>query len=154
MVKTFKCKNCGRLKPANPRLKGTQHYCNDIDCQRARKAAWIKLKRATDSDYHDAQQDYASEWCENKSASAYMRQYRQEHPDYVKTNKIKQRFRNQRRRAKERQKEIVKVDALTNHKYGTYIMTILPAKIVKVDAFLVELQAYHGDSEALSINNP
>jgi hypothetical protein len=33
-------------------------------------------------------------------------------------------------------------------------MTIMPEKIVKVDALLVELQAYHGDSEALPINNP
>ena len=153
MVKTFRCKHCGRLKPANSRLKGTQQYCNLSDCQRARKAAWIKLKRATDSDYHDAQQYYARQWRQNKPASAYMRQYRQQHRDYVKNNKIKQRLRNQQRRAEARPKKIVKVDALTNDKGGIYIMTILPEKIVKVDALLVELQAYHGDSEALSIHS-
>jgi hypothetical protein len=153
MAKTFRCKNCDRQRPANPRLKDPQQYCNLIDCQRARKAAWIKLKRAIDSDYQKARQDDASRWRENKRASLYMRQYRQQHPDYVKSNTIKQRLRNQQRRAEARQKKIVKVDASTNNKCGTYIMTILPAKIVKVDALLVELQAYHGDSEALSINS-
>lgn len=153
MVTTFRCKHCGRQKPANPRLKDPQHYCNLSDCQRARKAAWIKLKRATDSDYQQARQDDASSWRDNKRASRYMRQYRQQHPDYVKKNSIKQRLRNQQRRAEARPKKIVNVDALTHDKGGTYIMTILPAKIVNVDALLVELQAYQGNSEALAINN-
>jgi len=153
MVTTFRCKNCGLQKPANPRLKDPQQYCNLSDCQRARKAAWIKLKRATDRDYQQARQDDASSWREHKRASRYMRHYRQQHPDYVTTNRIQQRLRNQQRRADAQPKKIVNVDALTNNNCGTYLMTILPAKIVRVDALLVELQAYHGDSEALAINN-
>lgn len=154
MVKTFRCKNCGRQRPGNPRLKDTQQYCNLSDCQRARKAAWIKLKRATDSDYQKARQDDASSWREHKRASRYMRHYRQQHPDYVKSNRIQQRLRNQRRRAPARQKKIVNVDALTNNNGGVYIMTILPAKIVTVDALVVKIQAYHEDGELLPVNNP
>ena len=49
MQAKFICKNCGKEKQANPRLKSNQRYCNEQACQRARKAEWHKRKMATDS---------------------------------------------------------------------------------------------------------
>ncbi len=44
MQKTFICLGCKKEKEANPRLKGIQKYCGDIQCQRERKRLWYKKK--------------------------------------------------------------------------------------------------------------
>lgn len=154
MATTFRCQHCGQQTAVNLRLKAPQQYCRQIDCQRARKAAWIKRKRATDRDYQLAQQDYARDWRKGRPADAYMRQYRQDHPVYVTHNRTRQRLRNQQRRAKVQSPKIVKVDASTHDQCGTYIMTILPEKIVKIDALVVQLQAYDGDNATFSWTHP
>ena len=53
----IKCANCGRMVPANPRVKN-QTYCNRKTCQRVRKNKWKQNKMASDPDYKNDQRDY------------------------------------------------------------------------------------------------
>jgi len=50
MKPMIKCANCGRMVPANPRIKN-QNYCNRKACQRVRKNKWKQSKIASDPDY-------------------------------------------------------------------------------------------------------
>ena len=114
MAKIIICKNCGKEKPANIRLKGTQEYCSAVKCQRARKAAWQRAKMDRDADYRDRQKQCVKNWQKNKPVHKYQNQYRQEHEDYVAKNREKQRIRNQKHRHQTVQEKIVKMDALPN----------------------------------------
>ena len=153
MPKTIICKNCGKEKPANIRLKGTQEYCGEPDCQRARKAEWQREKLTKDADYSARQKQCVEKWRKNKPAHKYQNQYRQDHPDYVSVNREKQRIRNQKRRDQTSQEKIVKMDALQNQLEKTmdYIMTPYKMdaskKIVKMDTLFVQLQTFHGDKQ-------
>ena len=62
-MKTFRCKACRRIQPANPRSPN-QQYCGRAECQRARKRAWQREKRATDPDYRQNQIDTQKRWRE------------------------------------------------------------------------------------------
>jgi len=160
MAKTIICKNCGKEKPANIRLKGAQEYCGDPDCQRARKAAWQRAKKAKDGDYRYRQEQCAKNWRENKPAHKYQNQYRQNHPGYVAKNREQQRVRNQKRRDQAGQQKIVKMDALQNQPEKTmaYIMTQYKMdaskKIVKMDTLLVQLKAFQGDKQTFLSSYP
>ena len=142
MQKDFICKHCKAKKSANPRLKGNQEYCGDIECQRARKATWQREKTAGDADYRANKKQSNMQWRKNRPADQYQRQYRQGHPDYVEKNREKQRLRNKKRTTFSVEK-IVKMDALTNIESNTYIMTPYIenayGKIVKMDALFVQL---------------
>lgn len=146
MSKVFVCVNCNRKKPINPKLKGNQRYCGDIRCQRARKAAWQKNKMKTDAAYHQSQDEAVQRWRKNKPAHQYQTQYRNDHPEYVEQNRIKQRIRNRQRAERLAASMIVKMDALTVNEPITYAMTPLEknsfGKIVKMDTLLVQLQRY------------
>lgn len=149
MQKTFICKNCKKEKPTNFRLKGNHKYCSDIECQRARKAAWQREKMAKDAEYRADKKESNEKWRKNRPAHQYQRQYREEHPDYVEDNRNKQRIRNQKRREKGSTEKIVKMDAFNTLKSDTYILTPYEqntsGKIVKLDAFLVELESFQQD---------
>ena len=93
----FSCKGCGHTKPANIRLKGNQEYCGDPKCQRARKAAWQKKKMAEDPSYKAKQTACVNRWRQNRPLHQYQRAYREDHPEYVKANREKQRISNARR---------------------------------------------------------
>ena len=56
MKPMIKCANCGRIVPANPRVKN-QKYCNRKACQRVRKNKWKQSKIAYDPDYKNDQRD-------------------------------------------------------------------------------------------------
>jgi hypothetical protein len=68
MVRTFKCKCCRRILPANPRSKN-QEYCGAPVCQRERKRRWQAQKMNSDPEYRDNQQEAYDNW-------------RQRNPDY------------------------------------------------------------------------
>ncbi len=72
-MKTFRCKACQRIQPANPR-NPDQTHCSRADCQRARKRAWQRKKRATDPDYRQNQIDAHHRWRELHPE--YWREYR------------------------------------------------------------------------------
>jgi len=50
MREPARCAHCGSTFDRNPRVKN-QHFCNNKDCQRARKRLWQKQKLASDPDY-------------------------------------------------------------------------------------------------------
>ena len=160
MQKTIICKSCGKQKPANIRLKGTQKYCGDRACQRARKALWQRQKKAQHHDYCSRQNGCHERWCENKPIDQYMSQYRRDNPEYVASNREQQKIRNQKRRAKAAAEKIVKMDALQNQpeKSSSYTMTTYKVdaskKIVKMDTLLVELKAFQGDRQTFFSNFP
>ena len=72
-MKPFCCNACHRTQPVNPRSP-KQEYCNRADCQRARKRAWQRKKRATDPDYRQNQIDAHKRWRERYPE--YWREYR------------------------------------------------------------------------------
>ena len=143
---TFICKHCHELKPANIRLKGHQLYCDSLECQRARKAAWQKSKVATDPQYHTQQSEALRDWRKKKPLDQYQKEYRQNHPEYVQRNRELQKVRNQKRSSRLACLKIVKMDAYQNpssEKSTSYIMKPYKldasGKIVKMDALLVQL---------------
>ena len=151
MQAKFICKNCGKKKQANPRLKGNQKVCSEPACQRARKADWHKKAMATDAIYRAQQLDCLKQWRKHRPLHQYQRQYRQNHPEYIKDNRKKQKIRNQKRQ--KTRETIVKMDALDKLKSDTYLMTPFTVdasgKIVKMETLLVELQTL----QAISCNS-
>jgi hypothetical protein len=160
MATTFVCKNCRKRKPANIRLKGTQYYCNEKDCQRARKAAWQKDKIAEDPQYRSRQLECLRLWRRKRPLDQYQKQYRQDHPDYVRKNRELQRIRNRKRSKPPGDQKIVKMDTLKkpSEKSMTYIMNPFKmdasGKIVKMDALIVQLTDLHDNSEQITSQLP
>jgi hypothetical protein len=155
MATLFVCKNCHRHKPANIRLKGTQHYCNDKACQRARKAAWQNNKMAEDPQYRARQLECIRWWRKRRPLDQYQKQYRQDHPDYVRKNRELQRIRNRKRSPASDYQKIVKMDTLKkpSEKSTTYLMNPFKmdasGKIVKMDALIVQLTDLHDNIEQI-----
>ena len=156
MQNMITCKNCGHEVPANFRLKGNQRYCSDPKCQRRRKRAWQKDAMATDKKYRAKQIVCLKRWRKERPLHRYQKQYRDNHPEYVEKNRQKQRLRNDKRRRQRVQltplEKIVKMDAFQNQPIKSGVYWLAPfamdtsKKIVKMDALLVELKAFHGDS--------
>ena len=94
--------HCKRLFTPDPRVKN-QHYCREIDCQRARKRKWQKEKLAVDPDYKANQRDCQKEWRQHHPD--YYKKYRQDHPAYCQRNTLLQGYRNTKARL------IAKMDA-------------------------------------------
>ena len=151
MTPMFVCKHCHKLKPANPHLKGTQQYCSDPPCQRARKAAWQKEKIIHDPEYRAQQRDSLRTWRKQRPLDQYQRQYRLTHPDYVKRNRELQRLRNKKQSERLDVQKIVKMDALIKptEKSNAYLMRPYhldaSGKIVKMDALIVQLTQFQSD---------
>ena len=156
MPTTFICDSCHLEKPANPCLKEGQIYCSAPECQRERKRIWQKAAMAADDAiYRTKQIAFLKHWRKEHPLHRYQKQYRDNHPDYVQSNREKQRARNRRRCQKAEStnvKKIVKMDALPNCliKSGIYLMQPCEMDaskvIVKMDAFVVELKPFQGDN--------
>jgi len=156
MPTTFICDGCHLEKPANPCLKEGQKYCFDLECQRARKRAWQKAAMMADGAiYRTKQIAFLKHWRQERPLHRYQKQYRDSHPDYVQSNREKQRVRNQRRRHKAEltgAEKIVKMDTLPTQliKSGIYLMQPCEMDaskvIVKMDALVVELKPFQGDN--------
>ena len=119
-----------------------QRYCSERKCQNKRRQKWRKQKIASDKDYKANQYDAQKRWCLKNQD--YWRRYRDEHPHYVKCNRLLQRVRNRRASADKRECDpIAKRYALAEKKTdisGYY--NIIPADrqlIAKSDALLVKL---------------
>ena len=92
---------------ANPRLKGGQRYCSAKACQRARKREWQRNKMATDREYRIRQKVCQHRWRQQKPLHEYQREYREQHPQYVELNRLKQSERNKKRRKEADMEKIV-----------------------------------------------
>lgn len=91
------CTACGQVfdpRPQSPR----QAYCARVECQLARKRLWQQAKRKTDYGYYENQLEAQGRW--RRKNTDYWRQYREEHPVYVATNREQQSDRNSRRAQK------------------------------------------------------
>jgi len=142
MARMFRCKHCGKLVKRNPRIKSSQRYCGQLGCQQARKNAWELMKIKTDESYRQCRQASKRQWRKQHSAHTYQCRYREKHPEYVATNRERQKKRNDLHRSA----KIVKTDALLPVSLinpGLY--ALLPwnknklEKIVKTDALMVQL---------------
>jgi hypothetical protein len=149
----FTCHNCHEEKDTNCRLKdGSQHYCGEAKCQRARKAAWQREQMRNNATYRTKQIEYLKQWRKRRPLDQYQKQYRQRHPDYVEQNRQQQRLRNNQRQRTAvwpAEPQIVKMDAspLPLIQSGTYQLTPVAmdglTKIVKMDALIVQLNILH-----------
>lgn len=93
------CCHCGGYFIPDQRQKNPR-YCVQAVCQRARKAAWQRVKIRADPDYRANQKRCWQDWC--KAHPAYWKEYRQQHPDQARRNRDLQRVRNVRRRGRGR----------------------------------------------------
>jgi len=107
-MRTIVCLNCERRVPKNKKLKHLdQHYCDRKKCQWQRKLTYERNKYQSDPGYRtkkllrvrERKKDQAirgnPQYC-----SHYQQAYRASHPEYVLQNKIKQRERYARKKAK------------------------------------------------------
>ncbi|MCP4895676.1 MAG: hypothetical protein GY906_01775 [bacterium] len=63
---------------------GSQRYCGECECQKARKNAWRREKYAQDPDYRANQRDSTNAWLDEHGGSAsYHREYRKRRKDPV-----------------------------------------------------------------------
>jgi len=125
-----RCVHCGRLYIANPRVKN-QKYCSRDICQRARKRRWQQRKMATDGDYRQNRKESQQMW--QTRHPGYWQQYRERHPQYCERNRMLQKQRDAKRRAK----HLAKMDALKqlkSIKAGTYYLIPCIGNLAKMDA--------------------
>ena len=153
MPRTFICLHCGKTLPRNPRLK-KQKYCSLLDCQNARKRLFDK-KASPTSKGKLLQKDRNKRWRDTRPAHEYQKQYREDHPEYVKRNREQQ-----TERKKQGQKDpgsiIVKTDALLLQplRDGVYAgFKVKKGKIVKTDTLMLQIQAQR-DIDAFSSIKP
>lgn len=154
MISTFVCQHCGRTLRCNPCIKN-QKYCSALACQNARKR--LHDKRTTPTPKGKIlQQARNNRWRNARPAHEYQKDYRENHPEYVKRNRELQRIRNKKKRQNDPSPMIVKTDALSlqpSHD-GVYMaFKIKNGKIVKTDTLLLQMQS-PPDLEAFSPPNP
>ena len=101
-----RCVHCRRLYIANPRVRN-QKYCSRDICQQARKSRWQQRKMATDGDYRQNRKESQQMW--QTRHPGYWQQYRASHPQYCERNRMLQKQRDAKRRAK----HLAKMDAST-----------------------------------------
>ena len=96
MPHTFTCQNCGKIFPYNPRIKN-QKYCSSVDCQNARRNVTNRKKLNKSDQTRRLSLLRKKRWRDTYPAHQYQKQYREDHPEYVKRNRELQRERNRKR---------------------------------------------------------
>ncbi len=138
-MKIFRCRCCGKRFRRNNRIKGyNQHYCNSQGCQRKRKSEWAKQKYWKDEPHRRKKLAYTSGHKTRSSRSEYQRDYRENHPEYVKKCRESQRKNYRRRVRKPVIENIVNLDALHSvniRERGLCVMYRIKGKnLVNLDA--------------------
>jgi len=138
------CIHCRKSFNPNPRIKN-QKYCNEKECQKARKAKWQREKMAKDLDYKSNQKACQQQW--QRGQPDYYRDYRAKHPEYVERNKLLQITRNAKRRKDGLVRLIAKMDALNSIcSMRKWLFKLVPqdSMIAKMDSLIVKLVAVQG----------
>lgn len=132
------CLHCGTF--FIPRNK-SQNYCSYHACQRARRAAWQRHKKRTDTEYRESQRISDKKW--RKSNPGYWKQYRKDNPEKASRNKALQRIRNRGNRvpASPPIKMIAKMDARKSAVNGIAGHYWLVPEIAKMDVAKIYLYA-------------
>ena len=154
MPRTFTCHHCGAVTTINPRINRKQKYCSSRACQNARKRASDRRLCPTIKG-KALQKQRNKHWREKRPAHVYQKEYRELHPEYVDRNREQQKGRN-RKRQKDPASMIVKTDALLLQPLhdGLYAgFKVKNGKIVKTDAFMLQMQLQQG-AEASPLINP
>lgn len=144
MPQIFTCAHCGKSFLCNPRSK-KQKYCSALSCQNARKRKSDR-KTSRTSKGKLLHQKRNKRWRDTYPAHEYQREYRKDHPEYVKRNRELQRKRDKKHK-KDLSSMIVKTDALLLQplRNGAYMgFKIKKEKIVKTDAFMLQMQVQQG----------
>jgi hypothetical protein len=133
------CLHCGTM--FTPRNK-KQCYCSRTKCQRARKAAWQRIKLRGDPDYRAAKKLSQQKWASNNPG--YWKAYRKRNPEKVLRNRMLQTIRNRRRSASKRSGKVLiaKMDARKSvdlHPIGQFYLVPMIAKMdaVKVNIYTI-----------------
>ena len=134
----------------NPRLK-KQSYCSKKECQRASRQTWTREKYATSASYRQDCQDSQKAWREKNSISDYQKQYRKNHPEYVKRCSELQKKRYKERREAERkaiEENNVNRNTLFSNPAGGGIYELIPVddkkNNVNKNTFMVRMQILSG----------
>ena len=135
------CIHCGKIFQPNPRVKN-QRYCNEKNCQRARRASWQRQKMAADPDYRENKERCQRQW--HESRPGYYKEYRNKHPEYTQRNNALQQIRNLKRRNDKQGKMIAKLDSLIKPYYSLRgaMFRLMPQPgllIAKLDSLTVKL---------------
>ncbi len=159
-MRTIICQHCGRKLRRNKRLKHLQQrFCNEKNCQKARKRLFDRNKYQTDASYRakklEASRNRLKGLADPRARSEYQRAYRASHPDYVHDNRQKQRVRNARRTEKMvSEGQIVNPDTLMAQRpdnEGVYAMIPVEyEKIVNPDT----LMSYRTGIEVITKTKP
>jgi len=130
------CVHCAREFTPRNRL---QSYCSRPQCQRARKAAWKRIKTKTDPDYQAAKKLSQRKWAANNPG--YWKTYRERHPKKAERNRMLQTIRNRRRSnaASSGQVLIAKRDASNSLDFKPIGQFYLVPMIAKMDATKVNI---------------
>jgi len=136
-----RCKHCSRLFNPSPKV-ANHRYCNQKQCQKARKRAWQKRRIDQDPVYRKDQEEARQLWRENNPG--YWQKYRERNKKYADRNREKQKDRDRRRRdPTRRQAEIAKMDAKKQENKslsGAYRLIPLTASpLANMDAIIVEI---------------
>ncbi len=89
-----RCACCDKPFAPRPQVPD-QAYCPSLDCQRARKRQWQRVKLQSDPDYRINQRTAQQAWSQRNPD--YWRGYRDARPEYEQRNREQQRSRDQAR---------------------------------------------------------
>ena len=154
MSRTFTCLECGKTLPRNPRLK-KQKYCSCLACQNARRYRTNKSRIIKSSNSRRLRQARNKRWRDAYPVHEYQKQYRLDHPEYVKRNRALQEERNKKSK-KDQVPIIVKTYALSPQplRDGAYTgFEVKSGKIVKTYALMSQMQV-QSNLEAICPPNP
>jgi len=146
MILTIKCLHCGREVPRNPRIK-KQKFCSSRACQNARRYTTDKARTKKSSECRYLRKSRNKRWRDNYPAHEYQKEYRKNHPEYVKHNRELQKVRNNNRKP-EPPKMIVKTYALSPQPLqdGLYRgFEVKDGKIVKTYTLMAQMHALSGN---------
>lgn len=137
-MESMPCFHCATV--FTPRNRN-QYYCSRPECQRARKAAWQRMKMKTDPQYRADQRLSWGKWALNHPG--YWKAYRKNNPEKTEKNRLLQTIRN-RRRTKPATAVIAKMDVRKPHDFKPVGQFWLVPMIAKMDAAKVNIYTIPG----------
>jgi len=106
-----------------------QKVCSQHSCQYRRRQQSRKAQLARDDQYRLGCQESRDQWRKEHGAR-YMRQYRQQHPEYRERNRLQQRERDRRRQLRNLVKNNAALD-LKTASHQVFLIAPQPADLVK-----------------------
>lgn len=134
------CVNCRNLFETARNIPN-QSYCTDIACQKARKAAWVSQKLASDTDYKTNQRRAQKSW--QKANPDYWKKYREQR-DASSAD-----FPNVKRRKRSGIEEPIPGTFQSFPFDGLFELRVISQnRHVKIDVYIVEIKRYKGSRQS------